>query len=799
MKRTTFKTMAVLMALLACLSLQAVNTITHTATYDNSALTLGTDTLGGVTYSTVSYDGLYNGGLPGTPSLPIDYIRFSVPWNATNFTVSASPISGTIMPLGHQLYPNQPPRLMSDTSAVVITPPDSSAYQDNIFFPANRAWVVDEGFLAGENHIVTVAVMPMAYRHRLTSYMDQHQYRLSRNVTITLSYELSDTLAMYPIVRQSTTLRSEGYRLAQSMVVNPENVTTHAPTSVLPMDSLIVINPNGAGDGLNGHDWPSYPIDSTGLYLDSIPAVVGDEQMATYPYLIVTTPELKHAVRRIAALKNQKGLRTKVVTIDEVLNSPFSGQGDVVNHVLTYTDDAGKLRQYLRYCYTNLGTEYVLLAGSGVPYRYISIPKDTTINTDSENYDRNAPSDMYYSDLNYNWSDTTSYDLGAELYVGRLLSLSDGQINNYANKLLRYEMNPGYGNYSYLKKAFFSEGDDFNGLLYYMKRHLTNCFPNQIIVNDNKMGHPTGKEVIDTLNYDPVAFISIFNHGDTARVRVTGAIREYDSNYFIYSTSNPASGNGLNCLNNKNYPSIFYSPACTTVPYDCNNMAFGESFTTGLDYGGPVYIGYTRKVYNLRTSHIARYFAWSLKTGYHVMCQSNALSKIYAGSDYFRESILNAYLGDPSIEMWTDIPKEFSNINVTRRDNSIIISGIDMDSTIVSVSVCNVNNQVVTKIVTADSVTINDISPNSSIMLCKHNYIPYIAPMFLQNVTLNNSQYVIASDFNAGRSVESTRANGDVIVQRGVEYEIEASGTVTLQDGFKVEKGATFAIYPSSF
>ena len=28
---------------------------------------------------------------------------------------------------------------------------------------------------------------------------------------------------------------------------------------------------------------------------------------------------------------------------------------------------------------------------------------------------------------------------------------------------------------------------------------------------------------------------------------------------------------------------------------------------------------------------------------------------------------------------------------------------------------------------------------------------------------------------------------------------LEASGTVTLQDGFNVEKGATFAVYPSSF
>ena len=30
-------------------------------------------------------------------------------------------------------------------------------------------------------------------------------------------------------------------------------------------------------------------------------------------------------------------------------------------------------------------------------------------------------------------------------------------------------------------------------------------------------------------------------------------------------------------------------------------------------------------------------------------------------------------------------------------------------------------------------------------------------------------------------------------------YEIEATGTVKLEDGFKVEKGATFAVYPSSF
>lgn len=40
---------------------------------------------------------------------------------------------------------------------------------------------------------------------------------------------------------------------------------------------------------------------------------------------------------------------------------------------------------------------------------------------------------------------------------------------------------------------------------------------------------------------------------------------------------------------------------------------------------------------------------------------------------------------------------------------------------------------------------------------------------------------------------------GNVVVKSGVEYEIEATGTVTLEYGFKVEKGATFAVYPACF
>ena len=97
------------------------------------------------------------------------------------------------------------------------------------------------------------------------------------------------------------------------------------------------------------------------------------------------------------------------------------------------------------------------------------------------------------------------------------------------------------------------------------------------------------------------------------------------------------------------------------------------------------------------------------------------------------------------------------------------------------------------------SQTFNHVSPNGTVLVYKHNSIPYIAPLKLQNYIIDHSQYVIASDVEAGNNIDENRSSGDVIVTSGIEYEIEASGTVTLRDGFEVEKGATFAVYPSCF
>lgn len=172
-----------------------------------------------------------------------------------------------------------------------------------------------------------------------------------------------------------------------------------------------------------------------------------------------------------------------------------------------------------------------------------------------------------------------------------------------------------------------------------------------------------------------------------------------------------------------------------------------------------------------------------------------ALTKAHESNSY--ENLVHNLLGDPEFEVWTDIPQQYHNIEIERTNSSVTITGVDADATIVAYF--SNDGSLGTDTISSLRIVLSSISPNSTIMLYKHNYIPYIAPLELQNITFSNNQYVIARDVNAGSAINNKRTNGNVVVPDGIEYEIEASGKVTLQDGFKVEKGATFAVYPSSY
>lgn len=787
------------------LSMPAVKTIIYNATYDFGKMTTGTDTLGGVTYTTVNYDGMFNSGEPGMPSLPVDYIKLSVPYNATNFTVTATLQNNTISNLNSYLvYPCQPSRMMNDTTPIVIIPPDASVYNSGSYYPSRNAWVVDEGFLAGENHIVTVAVMPVSYRHRALGSVTTNQLRESQTVRIVLSYDLTDTPSMCPIIRQDSTLRQEGYALTQSMVANPDNVISFAPTQ-MDMDPL---DPNGliTGNELNGGVEPPDP---GSISHDTIAHYGGELELPRkYAYLIVTTPELKHSLRRLVALKRQKGYGVKIATMDDVMSDSVAKLGDYAqnrlgNYEFAYTDSAGSLRQYLKKVHKQNDIEYVLFAGQ-VPYRYAYVRYGFSLQD-------SLPSDLYFGDLNGFWS-TNIYkekiDFNPELFVGRILANKDKDINNYTNKLLKYELNPGGGDLNYLKRILYSICTDFQKEG--PPRNYNKVFDvDTTFCEDTINRTPCGTDLVNCINNTKIGYVSLLNHAGPSGIITSCKHPAYylwaiDTIHLIYNnqiSSDPHIFNGLNNINNKDYPFICYSIGCTTMPFDkaphYENVPIncGESFTIGKNYGGPAFLGNTRAGRIGGAERLEGIFALLLSTGTTHIGMTEAMSKALYTTDFYTCGVHNL-LGDPEFEIWTDIPQRYNNINITRTDSSLTVTGINMDSTIVSY--CD-NAGGIRKKTVSSSVTLKNISPNGSLMLYRQNSIPYIAPMVLQNVTLNNSQYVLASDFTAGESIDSNRTNGDVIVKNGVNYEIEASGTTTLQDGFKVETGATFSVIPSTF
>lgn len=765
------------------LFLISANDITYTAFYNSP--TYGNVTIGSMTYTTVNYEGLFNNGVPGMPSLPIDYIRFSVPYNATNFTVTAQPNTTTTFRLNNPAYPCQVPRMMSDTTPVVFTLPDSAVYHSHSDYPAQRAWIVNEGFLAGENHIVTVAVMPFAYSYSSSGLL-KHNYKESRSVKLTLSYELSDTLTLCPIASNDENSKLDGRQLAQSMVVNPDRVPDFAP----PITSYPIYSPY--------HD-PSLNIGLT-----------------HFPYLIITTSDLIHSLRRLAALKRQKGYNVKIVTLDEIMNDPYAQYGDIVNingtPTITFEDSAGVIREYLKLSKWFFGTKYLLLAGYNVPYR--TQRKGTPLGS----YD--VPTDLYYSDLNGIWNRNSTIDLFPELFVGRLPAKKTNHIVNYTDKLLRYELNPGHGDYAYLRRSLYTEPVGLFDYSLKIGQNLNHIYPDSMIIRERPYeNYPTGRDLINLINENRFGFWCALNHGSPSCIITYGVNfwnELYSNSYFFLHAVDtvkilPFTGhdteinNGLNRIEDSGYEMILYSTSCQTIPFDVKPkysalpMNFGESFIMGRNYGGPAYMGNTNDGVNPSSRNLCSVFAKDLVEKSHKIGVAEALSKFDNNDELFGDYLAMTHnlLGDPEFEVWTGTPQLFTNINITRTDNSISINGIDTDSTIVAY--CSNDGQIGMDTISTSSVVLNSVSPNSTVMLYKHNHIPYIAPLDLQNITFNNNQYVIANDVNAGSAIDNNRSNGSVIVPDGIEYEIESSGKVTLLDGFKVEKGAFFAVYPSCF
>ena len=777
-----------LVAALMLSTLPAMAEVRDTVDFDFVERTFEHITVDGETFIRYSFPDCDHIDLIGAPMLPVKYIRLSVPYNATNITVRPL-ASWTPANENKRIYPAPVPiptdGSVTEEPGMVI---DSTIYMTDAYWPPSAAELVGDGYYMGENRIVTIAVYPMLYNPVQNK---MHNYT---QVRVKVSYDPGPTPAGM-LVRYNPQLRQQERQQAMALVSNPELVEAHAVPAAT-VQHMMQQNPDTT-------NWP-------------VPG---------YEYMVITTRELAPAFKRLIALKQQKGYRAGVVCVEDIVNDPLVQNGD--SCILAdgtpgfINDDAGKIRQYLKLNWS-YGTKFVFFGGNvkkGLPFRYTY---GTWNSKDA------VPSDTYYSDLSVKWSlfnDTiATYNAPAnpyepELFVGRIIPQLKEEVSNYTDKVFKYELNPGNGQTSYLKSALYTQCERMQILYnqaWIAARQLIDIFPDSVIFEEWNITYPTGSDLINLINNHHFGYINLHTHASPGCLVInTYPIGRSVNNwggenqpYVVFSQTQynthkeyevSEDGNCIDSLNVANYPNVVYSLSCTSMPYDYPNDKFllyniGSALTLLKETGCVAFMGNTRNGLIEKSFFIEQNFQSNLLKGFYKLGQAEALSK---NTTSIHCNLAHNLMGDPELEIWTDEPQNFSSLSISREDNCINISNLSAGN-YTYVGISDGQTQRMDSTLTG-SITFNDVNPNSTTMVYKHNYLPYIAPLYLQNERVERSQYVIANEVYAGRNVDTNRTAGDLTIAEGSEYEIETKGQVVLAPGFKVEKGALFSVIRSDY
>ena len=539
-----------------------------------------------------------------------------------------------------------------------------------------------------------------------------------------------------------------------------------------------------------------------------------------YEYTIITSSQLISAFEPFARWKRAKGYNVGIVDINDILSNVYLTGGDGLSSI---SDDAGKLRQYLIYSYNEINTKYVLLGGDStiIPIRYAA--------TD------NIPSDFYYSELNSNWDangngiygeDRDNIDYGAEVYVGRLLCNTINEVENWTQKVLQYEINPGDGNYSYLGRALISQADQMQN--YHQAEYIQQKLQGNISCTifsespDANSSAPTaslGASIISAINTTHYGLLSNFNHGKplsygTAtpglndyghRVQsAVAAMDSYDEDDLLLYAAIPEANNGFDNLTNQLFPSIMYSTSCTNMPFDQYNTPpgtynLGRVFTCRSNGGGPAYLGNTRNGWVDTSFSLYNLFLDSILVSDHNnhLGVAESKSKLSSHSNYLLHS--HNILGCPEMSLYTHTPDVFNNIIVSTANNHIAIStGTDS----IEMRIClsgDINGIYKQFVYTERSNVIFDTIPELyTIVVSKPNYIPCIITnntCYLQNeIISDNRTYVGCNIFNIGSNISSLKPYGNVTIENGGDVTINVGEKVIIKNNFEVKQGGKLKI-----
>lgn len=736
-------------------------------------------------YSEIELNGAFSGAIEeGAPLLPSKTVLLSIPAGSEIASVEIKNPKIETITLTKKILPFQGIIPINETvEPKVFIEPLESIYASDSYYPEQQANVAHTGYFDYVNRIASITVCPFKYEPKKNLLL----FYSSFDLYVTFKPQTQSRSRQTQIRRQRSEEQQNEYdRILNTLVDNPQALKQNTVEPVIPAAKAATTLP----------------------------------KELSYEYVVVTSAALAPAFERFVAWKRRKGLNIGIVTMDYI-RSHYSG--DLISGIY---DDAGKLRQFLFDAYKN-NLVYALLGGdiNNVPIR-IGDGSNNSVSLVNK-----IPTDLYFSDFNGNWNvdgdncygerTQDAPDYFAEIFIGRVLCSTSEHIENWTEKLIRYENNPGNGDYSYLRKAFYTQADQMQGADWAgsVKSKFT-MFSTTTIFNEMTNGvldscsiglptFPTGKDVIDEFNKG-YGFTSFMGHGSACGVSVAnrGYAEESPRGYGVYTSESVHpeynKGGELTRMNNFNYPNINYSISCENMPYDGGENSkhvnhkdnFGKYITVMSKAGCVAFLGHTRNGWVYGSLNIFLDFGNEIRSGNYNLGIAEANSKSKATSTYQYLIYSHNLLGCPETSMWTGTPSTFlSGTTVIENGSSVTVNARTTGCQICVMS-ANDNGIAYHQVKKGvSSATFTNVPKPYSVTVTKHNYIPFLYPddLFIQNKTYNsNNYYITGNNIHAGSSVTNTQTEGPVVIEGSSNIVFDANGDIVLDKGFEVKKGAQF-------
>ena len=542
-----------------------------------------------------------------------------------------------------------------------------------------------------------------------------------------------------------------------------------------------------------------------------------------YEYLIITSESLKSSFQQLANWKTQKGIRTKVLTVEHI-DDTYTGSRQQLRIKKAIKDYKENSTCPLKYVLLGGDTGIVPAQEARVrlytrdPYfHYFWVLNETDTPADIfysclDSLDWDTNGNGIYGEYGGNNDQNDNVDKIPDVSLTRVPVNTSTEADNYIRRLIDYENPSDTTNWN---SQLLLAGKHLSSKPYYNVNGVTMSdtqYKSEWMYTDDIMNYWTGvkKRFYDTdtdfggSSYDfnvtnlqaqlnnGYAFVNIRTHGDTTLIKMEG------SDFTVSDAMN---------IENTGH-TIIVTEACLTNAFD-QPTSLSEAFMRNPDSGILGYYGcsregwysdtissrgtsnelngeFYRQLFTDKQKHYGE-IAWKAK---------HKVLWLFDSSKFFPHGWLQYGvnpLGDPEMPIFIETPRIFENASCFSRNDSLIVSP-GVDSCRICVMSLQDNGASHYEVYNnASSVPFVIPTVDCSICITRPGYVPYIVDyydaVYVQNKTITGQEDIFAKRVFIGSDVTTEEPQGAVNIVSGQTRVI--GNEITVEKDFTVTQGAT--------